>query len=216
VRGPLIAVVGMVSEARIVAFKGVTVLIGGGRSEQLAARLDQALARDIAGVISFGLCGALDPDLSVGELLVASSVDGTRADPTWAQQLLDALPGARLAPLTGGDRIVPDVEAKAELRRRTGAAAVDMESHIVARLAGRQGVPFAVLRAVSDDAERVLPSAARLGLAPDGNPDIAAVLRSLWRDPRQLASLIAVARDAATAMRSLRRAAPTLTAGLPS
>jgi len=193
----LIAVVGMVSEARVVAGEDVTVVIGGGRSIAVAERLEQALGQGAAGVISFGLCGALDPALEVGDILVASS------DPDWARRLIEGVPGARMADITGSDQVIPDADAKAELRRRTGAAAVDMESHIVARLARRHGVPFAALRAVSDTADRVLPKAARAGLRADGEPDIFAVLKSLIADPRQLPALIRTAFEADAALRAL-------------
>ena len=187
----------MVSEARIVAGEGVTVVIGGGQSNVLADRLEQALDQGACGVLSFGLCGALDPALRVGDILVASS------DAAWARRLVQAIPGARLAEIAGGDEVVPDAAAKADLRRRTGAAAVDMESHIAGRLARDRNVPFAILRSVSDTADRALPKAARVGLSADGRPDIGAVLGSLIADPRQLPALIRTAREADGALRAL-------------
>jgi adenosylhomocysteine nucleosidase len=205
----LIAVVGMVSEARLLEGAGLTV-IGGGHAASLTARLDHELRAGAAGVLSFGLCGALDPALKVGDCLVASAIvaDDQRmhTDPAWARRLMGGIRGAKLAELTAGDAMVASAAAKAALRRRTGAAAVDMESHIVGRLARRHGLPFTALRVVSDAAHRALPKAAQAGLRPDGRPDIMAVLKSLIADPRQLPALIRTGREAGTALRALAHA----------
>jgi adenosylhomocysteine nucleosidase len=209
-RGRLIAVVGMVSEAKLLAGAGMTVIIGGGQAARLSERLDHELNAGAAGVISFGLCGALDPTLEVGDCLVASAIvaDGERwqADSAWARRIMARLPEAKLTDLTAGDGIIPDGAAKAALRRRTGAAAVDMESHIVARLASRRGIPFTALRVVSDAADRALPKAAQAGLRADGKPDVIAVLRSLLADPRQIPALIRTGQEASAALRALLEA----------
>ena len=64
-RGLLIAVVGMAAEARIIAGDGVSVVISGGRTKGLENRLEAALGGAAGGVLSFGLCGALDPTLTI-------------------------------------------------------------------------------------------------------------------------------------------------------
>ncbi|MDR4306209.1 hypothetical protein IHQ68_06205 [Chelatococcus sambhunathii] len=115
--------------------------------------------------------------------------------------------------MVGVDGIVATAAEKAALRARTGAAAVDMESHIAERVARRHGLPFAVVRAVSDDARRSLPPAALVGMRPDGGVDLGAVLRSLAKDPAQLPALIATGRDAEKAFRALLRGFHRLRAG---
>jgi hopanoid-associated phosphorylase len=205
----LIAVVGMVSEAKLLAGCDLRVIIGGGQARRLEADLEAELAAGAAGVISFGLCGALEPGLCVADVVIASAVvtqtQSLRTDPAWVERLKGALPEAKVGALAARDEMAPDVEAKAALRRATGALAVDMESHIVAALARRHGVPFAVLRAVSDTAAHTLPEAARVGLGGDGKPDLLAVLLRLSADPRQLPALIRTGRDAGAAHRALSR-----------
>jgi hypothetical protein len=95
------------------------------------------------------------------------------------------------------------VKSKQRLFAQTGAAVVDMESLVVAKLAACSGLPFATVRVVSDAADRALPPAALAGLSSNGRPDLAAVLRSLAAQPRQLLRLIQVADDAAHAFRVL-------------
>ena len=83
-----------------------------------------------------------------------------------------------------------DTGQKADLHRTTGALAVDMESHVVARAARRHRLPFAAARVVCDPAHRALPPAARIGMKPDGRMDLPAVLRSVLAEPGQLPALI--------------------------
>ncbi len=110
--------------------------------------------------------------------------------------------------------MLADASAKRTARAATGAIAVDMESHIAAAVAVRHGLPFAVARVVSDGADRSLPKAAQAGMAADGSMDIAAVLRALARDPRQLPALIRVGREAETAFRALGRGRDLLGPGI--
>ena len=93
---------------------------------------------------------------------------------------------------------------KARLYRETGALTVDMESHVVAQAARRHGLKFAVLRVVSDTASANLPSAVLDGLKPDGDPNLAGVLKGLARRPRGLPGLIRLGRmTAGLALKSL-------------
>jgi len=110
----------------------------------------------------------------------------------------------------GADAPLADHRHKASLGTQTGAVAVDMESHIAARLAARHGAPLAAVRIISDPVERSLPHAAIAGMRPDGKADIPAVLRSLWRKPRQLPPLLRTALDARLAFASLRQCRPSL------
>lgn len=207
-RSDVLAVVGMTREAKILG--DIPLLVGGGDAATLSRKLEAILSHGCGGVISFGLCGALDPALKVGDLLVASAVADTEnaydTDPAWAGRLCAAVPGAILASFTTADRPVASVADKAELRRRTGAGAVDLESYLVGRLARWFGVPFAVLRAVSDAAGRALPHAAQVGLGPDGRPAIGKVFASLGSNPWQFGALIRTALEAEDGFHALERA----------
>jgi adenosylhomocysteine nucleosidase len=207
----LIAVVGLKREARLVQAAGVRVVIGGGRSDLLEARLRAALADGARGVISLGLGGGLDPELAVGDVVIASRVispDGDReTDPAWTARLAAALPDARVAPVYGADVMVLAAREKARLRAESGAAVVDMESRVASGLAGEYAVPFAALRVVSDVARADLPPAVLAGMRPDGGMNLFGVLGALARDPSQLAALMRVGRDAEAAFKALAAAA---------
>lgn len=205
----IVAVTGLLAEARLVAMPGVEVVCG---PDALAAlrRLPPEAHAGVAGWLSVGLGAGLDPRLASGALLVGSHVvapDGTRhpTDERWAARLLGALPGARLVDLSGVDEPVSTVRAKARQRERDGTVALDMESHHVARLARLTGQPFAVLRAVADPAGSALPGPALAGWTGTGRPDLGAVLRALAREPWQLPALIRTGREAAAGLRALRQ-----------
>ncbi len=204
----VLAVSGLASETGIARGPGVVVLAGGGNATRLAALIEDNIRAGVGALISFGIAGGLEPGLAPGTILVASTIhDGAvrfTSDPAWAGDLARALPRARVAEIAGVDEAICDVRSKAELRARTGSSAVDMESHIVARLAARYRLPLAALRVVSDPAERALPAAALAGMAPDGTTDIGAVLLSLIREPRQLPGLIRTALDARAAFLALK------------
>jgi hopanoid-associated phosphorylase len=198
----LLIVVGMRREARMAGGAGRVMIAGRGLAEALAERP--------AAVISFGLCGALEPSLQAGDLVVGSGVNGAPADAAWADRLMAALPDARRGGIASSGAMATSAAAKAALHARTGAIAVDMESHLVADA----GVPFAILRAVSDPAHRPLPRAAQAGFKADGDADIAAVLRALIARPWELPALLRTAREAGAAFRALRDALDLLGPGV--
>ena len=205
---PILAVTGLRAEARIAAGYGVITVAGGGDPARLALLLQAALARGARAVISFGIAGGLAPGVAPGTVLIARAVhhggERTETASAWVVRLAAALPYAEIAEIAGVDRAVAGAQDKAALHRRTGATAVDMESHIAARLAALHGVPFAALRVVADPAERTLPAAALVGMRPDGTTDIGAVLRSLARSPQQLPGLIRTGLDAKAAFAALK------------
>lgn len=194
-----IAVCGLHSEARAIrrGHAAIDVLAGGGDGARLERGLDALLQADPALVLSSGLAGGLDPALAVGTVVI----DG---DEALVNALAAALPGAIRAPITGQDAIAAGIAGKAALRQATGAAVVDMESHIAARVARRHGVPFAAIRVISDTADEALPPAALVGMRPDGGIALGAVLASLARRPAQLPALIRTGRHAGLAHKVLR------------
>jgi len=106
---------------------------------------------DVAGVISTGFCGALNPALRVGDIV------------SWAQDS-----GSR-AQFVCIDRVVVTAEEKQALREKSGASVVDMESSAVAKKAAEWGVPFRYVRAVSDTAEEDMPLDFNLYRDANGN-----------------------------------------------
>src|ERR1700736_1794564 len=179
-QGCIVVVAGLAFEARLAAETGAKVCHG--RGARLRNSLASAVEEDCAGIISFGIAGGLDPRLRVGTPVVASAVvgddDTLPTDRRWARYLLRILPDAHYAPILGVEEPLADPALKGAAFKRTGAAVVDMESHLVAAAARRIGVPFAVVRVVADPAHRQVPKSALAGMRSDGSADALAVLRA--------------------------------------
>jgi adenosylhomocysteine nucleosidase len=107
------------------------VMIANGPGTRL---VEKALEKkiEVDGIISTGFCGALDESLRVGDIVV----------------------GERILCV---DRVAVTADEKRTLREKTGAVAVEMESAAAAAKAVEWGVPFRLIRAVSDEAGEDLP-----------------------------------------------------------
>ena len=203
--GHVLVATGFNREARIVAQSGVVVVPGGGVEADLEAKLD-AEAKGAVGIVSFGLAGALRDGLEIGDWIVASRLAGAveiETDPAWCTAALAKLPGAKGGIAYADGRMIDNVVEK----RRLGGQAdiVDMESHIAAKVAQRHGLPFAVIRCVSDRVDHMLPHAITVSMGPGGAIDGMAMLGSLLRRPRQLPDLFATMLHAGRALRALSR-----------
>jgi hopanoid-associated phosphorylase len=213
----MIVVVGMAFEARIAAGLGVPVICGGD-GKNLAATLTRAMAAGCSGLISFGVAGGLAPQLQPGTCVIGSAIldNGERrdTDARWAQRLMRIIPGAVHGPIVGVGEPIAHAAAKRDLHQQTGAIAVDMESHVVARTAAEHGVPVAAIRVIVDPVRRTIPRSALAGARPDGTIDPLAVMRSLARNPRDLIGLVRMALDTRAARATLMRGGALLGPGL--
>jgi hopanoid-associated phosphorylase len=207
----VLIVSGLKREAAILAGPGRLAICGD--ASTLRAKLAELTCQPIILVISWGVCGGLDPRLRPGDLILGAEVVSAEGrintdeagTSSLAQRLIDA--GARVAVerVAGVSSPVSTARAKAELRLATGAAAVDMESLIAGRFALERRTPFAILRAVADPADRDLPPLVLSAVDSDGRIKAAAVLGDLVRSPGQFTGLVAAARDGRAAFRALSR-----------
>jgi adenosylhomocysteine nucleosidase len=198
-------VTGLTAEAGIAKALGVPVKAGGGTPWGAELAAETLVAEGATALISFGLAGGLDPDFRAGMLVVPLAVvEAGRIRPTNAK-LGMALGGLSAGMLAAESEIVVTAAEKFALGRSTLCGAVDLESGAVARVAERHGIPFAVLRAICDPADRDLPPAALAALNEKGAIAIARVALSILRHPGQIPDLIALGRDAARARRALVR-----------
>ena len=203
----IVAVTGLAFETRIASGPGVFVVCGGDR-HRFADELTRAVSAGCRGIVSFGIAGGLSSALRPGALVVASEViaDGQRiaTTPRWSQAILRSHPDAIHAPIAGSDALVTLSSAKFALGANTDAVAVDMESHIAARVAAVHELPFVAIRAVADPVHRTLPEAALGAVSDGGHTDVRAVVRSLAREPRQFVGLMRLGLDARRAQSALR------------
>ena len=145
------------------------------------AALAQQLLADGAGRLLFtGVAGGLDPELRVGDLVVSTDAVQHDVDVTPLGYEPGRVPGEPLAwpadpwlrsvavqaasatvtsgrvvegRIASGDSFVADPARSAELATRFGAACAEMEGAAVAQVCARWGVPWVVIRSISDTAD---------------------------------------------------------------
>jgi adenosylhomocysteine nucleosidase len=156
--------------------------IGPGAAESAASTI---LNRQKAALtISTGFAGALVPDVAVGDVVVATSIMSGTFDGEWLgsaplvcddtllRSLKVASAGIGVAVKNGAlvslSTVLCRAADKQHLGRVTGAIAVDMESAAIGVVARRHGVPFVVVRSISDEAGENLPLDFNVFLKPWG------------------------------------------------
>lgn len=222
----LFVVTGLETEARLVRAAlrrhrctAIDIACAAMRAERAYALTATAIRDGAEMVVSFGLCGGLDPALGSGSLVVAQWVvaaDGSAfaTDAPLQAQMIDAL--SRSPATASGGRVVGvdapvrSAREKQTLAARYQAHAVDMESHGVLRAAHEAGVPALVLRAVADPAERSLPPTALAGVGTSGEVRPLAVMGALVKRPRDGPAVLRLAADARRARLALAIAAGCL------
>lgn len=243
-------VTGLKSEAKLLNGLGLACVSTGGQAREARRKIDRLIGEGATGLISFGIAGALSPELRTGDLIIAELVandigeawqthqpwldalllaieplrNGRRPDdvphhaaarraeghaggtPPWPSDsdALESVPastrassvtsavrpgpvqvgngegrGLRVGAILGLDRMLSSPQEKAEACARRGALAIDMESHHVARAAGERNLPFIAVRAISDQADEVLPAIMASFVDAEGQTKMSAVLAAL-------------------------------------
>jgi adenosylhomocysteine nucleosidase len=183
--------------SRIADLHGNPILmIANGAGPRQAARAVDA-APDVAAIVSTGFCGGLDPALSIGDIFVASSIQGLpasipRSDRRFASGELASI-----------QHVAQTAEEKRKLRAE-GAAAVEMEAAGVAERARHRGVPFFCIRSVTDLADETFANDLNRALREDGHFDTMQILRSAMRRPAtRLPELVRLSKRCSIAARTL-------------
>ncbi|MCC7276637.1 MAG: hypothetical protein IT561_28500 [Alphaproteobacteria bacterium] len=200
-------VTGLEREARIAARAGLIVACEGPGPAAARRAAERLVARGADLLVSFGYAGGLDPALPAGTLIVADRIVDRDGHVTPCRTPA-ALADATVATIVGVDTPVLDVPAKAALRRLGGA--VDQESHAVARVALRHGRGVAVVRAVIDAADAIVPAVAIVGVDAAGRSRPGRICAGLLGAPWELPALVRLAFAAVRADRALAAAAVRL------
>ncbi len=211
---PVGIVCALASEARHLRPSAATWVMTTGMGSSAASEGARALiAAGAKALASWGMAGGLDPSLRAGAILLPTEVAGPDGrvhpcDAGWRERLSTQL-GARSGRLVSAAKSVGSVEDKAELFRRTGAIAVDMESAAVAQIAEQHGLPFLAVRVVVDSAADVLPRAVTAAANSEGHLQIWRLIGALALAPKELPALIRLAQRYRAANRSLATIART-------
>lgn len=169
------------------------------RAQRAASDLCRVFAP--SALYGAGIAGALSASLRAFDLVVARRVrDGRAESPTPDAELL-ARARATGDPAVGllltVDRPVVDPRQRAALAAALAPeepAAVDMESAGWARAAAAHGVPYAIVRAISETASEELPELLTRCVGPDGSIRRTSVVARALARPVAFPALLAMRR----------------------
>lgn len=175
------------------------------------ALVEQLTQRRASALVSIGTAGGLAPTIKPGTVLIPKRIRMTNGrvvatDAEWQAAVFAAMKS--VLPADAGDLLsVPELirhpDTKRALHDETRAVAVDMESGQLATAAERAGVRFLALRAIMDAADDVVPVAARIAVAKNGDTAVLALLRYLLKHPGDIYAMgriVARFRNAAGAL----------------
>ena len=198
------------------------------QSEMGAPNFASRLLRHLAifpydGLVVIGLAGALAPELKAGDIvLYEQSLYANNKQPTqrdefvsracdaafagWIENALAAqnLKAQRINGVAVSE-VITRASDKAALHALTRAAAVDMESGIVAEALKDHPMPVVTLRVIVDEAAQNLPDFNR-GLRADGLYDWRKMLRVLAERPADSANFLWRLRKATKQLRAVTTA----------
>lgn len=167
----------------------------------------QALLRWKPGwLVTAGFAGGLSDRWPRGSLIMD-------ADPgfPWVDTFIAA--GFRPGRFTCQNQIAVTPEAKAQLAAQTGADAVEMESEILRRLSGENGIPSATARVISDDWRESLPLDFNQLADEHQRLHVGKLALNLARQPGKIPELIGFGRQIQAAAKILAEALRTAVEG---
>lgn len=137
---------------------GVSHIVNTGVAGSLCAELDIGdfvISRD--AMYHDFTCSALNPDYSVGQVPGLAvryfPADNTLVEIAYAAAQQVHAGHARIGRVASGDQFVAAKAQKEKIIADTGALCTEMEGAAIAHAAWRNGVPFVVIRAISDKAD---------------------------------------------------------------
>ncbi len=164
----------------------------------------------VSAIVSFGFAGGLTPQLSIGDIVLCSTLccAGEQLDLyqfeaglfSRSLQICDGMTAFQGKSVTVA-QLASQPEVKRELAQDFQADVVDMESYWIARMAKGEGVPFLSVRAVSDTCKQSLPPIEVF--APDGGPDLRKIAFYSLFHPGQLLTLARLQRNSRIASENL-------------
>ena len=151
-----------------------------------------------------GLCGGLQAELAIGDVLLAETVQSAESGETLACTWLPHIPGVPpLGGLLSSQTLLATTAAKQQAAASTGCLGVDQESFAILQLARQFRIPCGVIRTISDSATDELPSAVARFVSPNGNLQLTAVITALLRNPALIPALLRLQQHSSTALRQL-------------
>jgi adenosylhomocysteine nucleosidase len=178
---------------------------GMGRARARAATNALLDAHAPRWIVSTGFCGALDPQLKIGQMIVADEIVNSVGDCLKVDvgMTSDAAQGRYVGRTLTVDEMVRTVAEKQNLAKLSGALAVDMETFEIAQLCRERKVRFMAMRSVSDDLSADLAPEVLSLIGATGSIRLGAVIGALWKRPGSYKDMWQLRENAMLAAESL-------------
>jgi adenosylhomocysteine nucleosidase len=199
-KGPLLVCFAVPQEAkpfsRNLRNDSVRVVVSG-MGPRNAERVVRAatIAHKPAAVLTCGFAGALDPQLTIADI-VFQTTDAHLA--ALAQEA-----GGRAVKIHCATGVAVSARDKAQLRQETGADAVEMESGVIHKLCESAGIPCATVRAISDIAAEDLPLDFNALMTADDKLSSPRLALCIAKRPQKIPALMRLGKNSALAARKL-------------
>ncbi len=186
----------------IVSQIGVGPATAAGATERLLARFA------VDHVVVSGIAGGIDPSATIGSVVTPAVVLDVASGREYHPSPLGSMTAA--GKIGTVDEVIVDPARLAGLVDQ-GVIALEMESAGVGPVCESHGVPWSVVRVISDRPDDGYTDPSVLGvLRPDGSTDLAAALKLMATKPNRVPGLMRLGRDAS--MAAAKAASTTLDA----
>jgi adenosylhomocysteine nucleosidase len=174
----------------------VTVLITGIGAKNAETAVRRFLSEHLTKrVFTCGFAGGLTPELQAGDVVYMTGY------PALEEKLVEA--DATLATYISVPHIVTTVAEKKQLRVKTGADVVEMESEVILAVCREKKIPCAMVRAISDTANEDLPLDFNQLSKPDMSLHYGKLARAVARSPLKIGALVRLHRKTSYAAQQL-------------
>lgn len=146
-------------------------------------------------VFTCGFAGGLNPELKSGEVVFETS------DAELRKKLESA--GAKAATFHCAALIATTAAEKSELRRKTNADAVEMESEVVQKICHERGIRCATVRVISDTAHEDMPLDFNKLAKADRNLDYGKLALAIAKSPGKIPALMRLGKVTQAAAKEL-------------
>ncbi|MDO9470320.1 MAG: phosphorylase [Nitrosomonas sp.] len=174
----------------------------------------------VTALVSFGVAGALNPDLKPGDLVLPDAIHAGAqlpVDIAWRDRLQNLLPAdvtVRNGVLANSDVPLTGTKAKLDLAQATGACSVDMESAAIAAVAAAADIPFIAVRAIIDPLQFSPPKALLDAVYPDGGVNSTRLIVLLLKRSVRVSTLLRMGAGMRAARKTLSKVIQSAGTGL--
>ncbi len=199
--------------------EGSVVWLSGMGDDAARSAATELLELGVTSLVSFGIAGALDPELSSGDLILPESVHAGKI-PQDDEEELSSYPvslewrdrvEALLPPhltivggtLTTSPGVLTTAKAKLDLGAVTGACAYDMESAAIAEVAAKYEAPFIAIRAITNPVDFSPPAELLHAIQPEGSIKTLHILSLLYQRSVDVGTLLHLGKEIKEARRTL-------------